>query len=155
MIEARIKELDETTATQLLQSITRPKLRSGVYERELTPELRQALRDQFELETDTPPTTTVPASGDLARTALLFLANDPDVRPALETMLDNPDAPEQFGVDASTVALLTAALVALQTEVRFKRTQTGKVSVEVIKHPASMADLIQYIRDLFNFAQKP
>ena len=114
-----IQSLDDAAARRVLDSITRAQTASA--ETALTPELRQALR---EFATG-PEVAAVPAGdGDLARAALLLLADDPQQQPILTTLIEG-SAPTKFGV-LETAAVVTAVLLVLQTHVRFERDKDGR-----------------------------
>ncbi len=91
LIQDCISSLDDATARRVLDSIARAQSASA--ETALTPELRRALQ---EFATG-PETAAIPASdGDLARAALLLLADDPQQQPILTALIEGP-APTKFG----------------------------------------------------------
>ena len=131
----RIASLDDPTALRLLRAVARPRLRAGDLETDLNPEIREALLDVFG-----PPAGERPTEGDLAREALLLLAEDPAMEAPLTALLDGPQA-ERFDV-VETVGVLVAAIVILQTRVRFERTTAGKWKA-LIDKPTTSAKLLQ------------
>lgn len=104
-IQDRIASLDDATARRVLDSIARAQ--PAPTETALTPELRRALHDFA-----TGAEAAVPASdGDLARAALLLLADDPQRQPVLTALIEGP-APAQFGpVKNAAVVAAGAATV--------------------------------------------
>ena len=119
LIQDRIASLDDATAHRVLATFARAQANPA--EATLTPELRQALR---EFATG-PEVAAVPAGdGDLARAALLLLADDPQQQPILTALIEGP-APTKFGV-LETTAVVTAVLLVLQTHVRFERDKDGR-----------------------------
>ena len=127
----RIVTLGDLTAIRLLMAIARPRLRAGSVETELTPGIQGALRDAFG------ETLAGEASseGDLARAALLLLIEEePNTREAIAALLDGP-RPESFVDAGEAIALTVAALVVLQTHIKFKRSATGKWTLELEKQP--------------------
>ncbi|NJO13385.1 MAG: hypothetical protein HC872_07915 [Gammaproteobacteria bacterium] len=73
---------------------------------------------------------------DLARAAIALLAEDPKTRAELELLAKGP-APRAFGMIEAT-GLVTAALLVLQTHVRFERDKQGRWSFHIEKKPADM-----------------
>jgi hypothetical protein len=72
--------------------------------------------------------------GDFAGSALDLLAEDPAFAEPIRVMSRN--VADKRYIDPATIALTTAALLVLQTRVKFKRGQNGKWSVEVEKKAA-------------------
>ena len=70
---------------------------------------------------------------DLAREALLALAADPDNQEPLAALCRN--APAESFLDGETLAIGVAALIALQTYVKFERTKDGKIYFKIEKKP--------------------
>ncbi len=98
-----IRGLDDSQAVRVLKTFARVRLRAGdVAETEWTPELDRALRQDFPAEADAGRAASV-SEGDLARQALLLLADDPQNRDALAALIAGPP-PESFEV-VGTVAL--------------------------------------------------
>jgi hypothetical protein len=95
-----IQSLDDATARRVLATFARAQTHPT--ETALTPELRQALQEFV----PAPETAAVSANeGDLARAALLLLADDPQQQPMHIALIDGP-APTKFGV-LETVAINT------------------------------------------------
>lgn len=144
-IQDRIASLDDATARRVLATFARAQ---ATPETALTPELRQALR---EFATG-PETAAVSASeGDLARAALLLLADDPQHQPILATLIEGP-APTKFGV-LETVAIISAVLVVLQTHVKFERDKAGRWSVKIEKKPTDNSLLKPLVQKLLSFIE--
>jgi hypothetical protein len=112
-----------------------------------TSDLRQALASEF----DTNPATPV-SDGELARQALLVLAEDPDTRDAIETMAAQRQSLQKFDFGAS-IALTAAVLIVLQTRIRFERGKDGKCSLLVEKKPTSDALLKGLVQKLLAYAK--
>src|SRR4051812_46956827 len=112
-----ILALDDPTAERILTTIARHRLQPAPGTvTTLTP--RQA--DVLATEIGANPSTAPATQGNLARATLLMLAADPDRRPEVEALVNNP-APQKYAVDPITATLLTtAALVALQTYVKIE-----------------------------------
>ena len=95
MMDDMIRGLDDSQAVRVLTTFARVRLRAGgVAETEWTPELDRALRQDFPAEADAGRAASV-SEGDLARQALLLLADDPQNREALAALIEGPP-PESF-----------------------------------------------------------
>jgi len=153
MMDDMIRGLDNSPAVRVLTTFARVRLRAGgVAETEWTPELDRALRRDFPAEADAGRAASV-SEGDLARQALLLLADDPQNRDALTALIEGPP-PESFEVvGAGTVALLAAMLVVLQTHVLFERDRDGKIHIKIEKKPTRdslLKDLVQKLLGFFS-----
>jgi hypothetical protein len=112
LLRERLHRLDDRSALALLARQTVEVAgREGV-ETEASEEILWPLVDVFGFPDDGPP----PSDGDLARTALSALAEDPPVAQALESAIASPleNAGEHLPV-------MTGALLALQHYARFSR----------------------------------
>ncbi len=138
-----IKSLDDATARRVLDSIAR--VQSTSAETALTPELRRALGD-FATGIET---AAIPAGdGDLARAALLLLADDPQQQPILTALIEGP-APAQFG-PVKNAAILAAVLFVLQLYVKFEYDKDGRWSIEIVKEPTDKALLMPLVQKLLS-----
>jgi hypothetical protein len=149
-----IQNLDDTAAQEILSTIARSKASRGDGAVSWSPELKQALAA---LSHDFQPKAeaTLVSEGELARQALLVLAEDPETRSAIETMAvgwKEQRQRQKFDFGAS-MAITAAVLVVLQTHVRFERTRDGKWSLKIEKKPASEALLKGLVQKLINFAK--
>jgi hypothetical protein len=127
--------LDDASSIQILKAIAESQLRPTAPDLTPTPDLRAALAAAF----DNPPQTAA-SEGDLARAALDLLAQDPAFAEPIQIMTGaaaGAPAGSQRYIDPATIALTTAALLALQTRVKFKRDHSGKWSIEIEKKSAS------------------
>src|SRR5271157_3961775 len=151
VMDDMIRGLDNSQAVRVLTTFARVRLRAGgVAETEWTPELDRALRQDFPAEADAGRAASV-SEGDLARQALLLLADDPQNREALAALIEGPP-PESFEVvGAGTVALLAAMLVVLQTHMLFERDRDGKIHIKIEKKPTRDSLLKDLVQKLFGF----
>ncbi len=94
-------------------------------------ELKTALRDISGVK----PAANTSSEGEVARAALRLAITSPEMRDRLEVYLDQPQG-SQFGV-ATSLALIVAALVILQTRVHIKRSETGGWTIDIKKEPTS------------------
>jgi hypothetical protein len=144
-LQDRIASLDDATARRVLATFARAQ--AAPAETALTPELRQALREFA-------PGPEVAAGsiseGDLARAALLLLADDPQRQPILAALIEG-SAPTQFG-PVKNAAVLAAALFVLQLHVKFEYDKDGRWSIEIIKEPTDKTLLAPLVQKLLNYA---
>lgn len=144
-IQERIASLDNATARRVLDAIARAQTPST--SATLTPELHQALRD-FAAVSEAVAVST--SDGDLARIALLLLADDPQQQPILTALIDGP-APARFGV-LETTALISAVLIVLQTRVKFERDKQGRWTLTIEKKPTDSSLLKSLVQKLLSFS---
>lgn len=140
---------DDATAIHILRTIAKARLQPIAAE-PTSPDaadLRVALVTAFG---DSP---QGPASqGDLARAALDLLAQDPIFAEPINIMAQQAaTAPPQRYLDPTGIALTTAALLVLQTRVKFKRDSKGKWSLEIDKKSASDSTLKLLAQRLLSF----
>jgi hypothetical protein len=144
-MEEKIAALDDITAMQILDVVAKAIFMTEDYETELTPEMKQEL----EAELDISAQETSASEGDIAREALILLSKDPETRKSITALIEKPP-PDRFGI-VTSVALVTAALLALQTHVRFERTETGKIKVFIEKKPTSESLLKPLVQKVLSF----
>jgi hypothetical protein len=142
-MEDIINSLDDTNAVRILGILSGRSGRRS--EMELTPEMRRTLQDGFEVA----PTPHRPLAGDLARQALIVLAQDPDTREVIAVLSKGP-APESFEPVAS-VAIVSLVLIALQTHVRFEREAGGKLRLLIEKKPTKDTLLKPLVQKLISY----
>jgi hypothetical protein len=127
--------LDDSSSIQILKTIAQARLSDEQPDLAPTPDLRASLAAVF----GDPPQAAA-SEGDLARAALDLLAQDPAFAEPIQIMTRNaagvPAASQRY-LDPATIAVTTAALLALQTRVKFKRDHTGKWAIEIEKKSAS------------------
>lgn len=142
-MQERIQNLDDATAIRVLRTFATARRRDGDYHTDWSPELRQTLVES----TDALDTSDAVGEGELAREALLLLADDPENHPSLTALIEGP--PAQSFLDATTIAVGVAALIALQTHVKFERTKDGKFHFKIEKKPLPL-DLIRKLLTFFS-----
>jgi hypothetical protein len=142
-----IAALDDATARRLLATVALAFRRRGrATPLEPSPDLGRALAEALAVAPPEEPAT----EGDIARLALRLLAEDPSERAALVALAAAPP-PERFD-PATTLAVAAAALVVLQTHVRFARDKAGRWTLTVEKKPTTEAllkPLVQKLLTLF------
>lgn len=132
-IADRIRSLDDTAAARLLATTARPHMRAPGVETSLALDLAAALSQA----SGGPPPGAAPSDGDIARAALLLLADEPSTALAIAALLDGP-TPERFDITlAEAAGVVTFALVILQTHFRFKKDPKGKWEILIEKRPTS------------------
>lgn len=142
-LQEPIQSLDDATAHRVLATFARAQ--ASLAEATLTPELRQALREFA----TSPETAAVSASeGDLARAALLLLADDPQRQSILTALIEGP-VPAQFG-PVKNAAVITAVLLVLQLYVKFEYDKDGRWSIEIVKEPTDKALLMPLVQKLLS-----
>jgi hypothetical protein len=141
-LPASIRALDDTTAEHILAIVARHRLQpSAGAASTLTPELAQALASAVGDVPDVPAATP----GQLARSTLLLLAEDPDRQVELQALMDNPSA-AKFTADPVTLTILsTAALVLLQSYVKVEYDRQKGFRVKIEKQPLDKSLLGQVI----------
>jgi hypothetical protein len=148
-MEEVIRNLDGATAVRVLTAFAQARLRAGGYETQLTPDVRQALQQEL---AGPAPTAGSASEADLARQALLVLADDPQNRKVLTALIEGPPT-EKMGV-VTTVVVITAALVVLQTRVVFERSKDGKVTLKVVKPTMKDALLKDFMGKLLSYVSR-
>jgi hypothetical protein len=142
-MEDLINSLDDATAVRILGILARRS--GGGRETELTPEIRRSLQGEFGVA----PAPDRPSEGDLSRQALIVLAQDPDTREVIAVLSKGP-APESFE-PVTTVVIVAAALIALQTHVRFERDAGGKLRLLIEKKPTKDTLLKPLVHKLISY----
>jgi hypothetical protein len=145
-----INRLDDATARNVLVQIARSRVYGRTEALSFTPDLHRALTSVFA----SPPQAGTTSEGDLARQALLLLAEDQATRQAIETMAANPSEARQKFDAGATIALTTAVLFALQTHIRFERDKQGKWTLAIEKKPTNESLLRALVSKLLAFVAK-
>jgi hypothetical protein len=149
-----IQNLDDVTALEILSTIARSRSKASTGDGAVpwSPELKQALV-AFSREFQTKAEATQVSEGELARQALLVLAEDPETRAAIETMAAGWEDKRQKFDFGATLGITAAVLVVLQMHVRFERTRDGKWSLKMEKKPTSEMLLKGLVQKLINFGK--
>ena len=142
----RIAELDDSTAQRILRTIVRA--RSGGTDEDHTG-LRSALMTEFEAL----PSHAGVSDGDLARQALIVLAEDPATAVAIETMAKEIalSSHRQTYDGGASIALAVAVLFVLRTGLDIERDKQGKWSIKVKVKPGSDSAVKKLIDKLINY----
>lgn len=123
--------LDDNTAVRIFAAVTRPHLSDADTSEVWTPETARALCAGLGVR----PAATPTSAGEIARQALLLLAQESDKAGPIVAMIRSP-ARRQFTVDpVSGTLLVTLALFALQSHVEFSRDKQGKWEFKFKKTP--------------------
>ncbi len=141
---------DDETSISILKTIAQARLEPSS-ELPPAPELRSALAAAFGSPEPAPA-----SEGELARAALDLLRQDPAFAEPIQLMSSQAGsrASRQRYLDPFTIGLTTAALLALQTHVKFKRDHTGKWSLELDKKSSSDSTLKLLVQRLLPFLGK-
>jgi hypothetical protein len=145
-IDNRIRDLDDATAKHILSVFARARADEAKLETELTTSLRTSLVEAFRGDSTESPGDRPVSDGDLARAALAVAAANPQDRAAILALIDGPRT-RAFDAGGS-LALIAAALIVLQTRVRFERTPDGKYKLLVEKSAAGSALLKPLVEKL-------
>jgi hypothetical protein len=148
-MDADIATLNDATAKQLLATLVRAHMRSGVQAPAADPELQHALSDAFAIA----PADATVSEGDLARQALALYAEDPGTRDAIKALRKDYET-ASFSIGGVDIALFTLAIVALQTHVRIDRDPKGKWSIHVEKKPLKDNLLVNFVRGVIGLFGK-
>jgi hypothetical protein len=128
-----IEDLEDEKACAILARIVQSQSHSTNAPVTLSADIRQALASAF----TTSPELTPVSEGELARQALLVLAEDEGMREIIDTMAVNlPEPSTQYDAGA-TLAITTAVLFVLQTHFRIECDKKGRWSVMLEKKPTS------------------
>lgn len=144
-----IHNLNAQAAQYILATIVQSRAAIGGESIQWDSSVGQALGNQFQVEPEAVPVS----EGELARQALLVLAEDPETRTAIERMAARSEVRFQkfdFGV---TIGLTAAVLFVLQTHVKFERRPDGKWSLQLDKKPTSDALLKGLVQKLISYAK--
>jgi hypothetical protein len=140
-----LARLDDATAQRILATIARARSASTP---EDSPEFQQALADEFKIA----PSPTGISAGELAREALIVLAEDPATRLAIDSMArEQAPAGLQKYDGGATIALGVAAYFALSTAIDIQRDKQGKWSFKMKVKPASEAAVKKLVEKLIGY----
>lgn len=135
----------------ILKTIAQARLGPAAGELPPDPELRSALASAFGSPEPAPAN-----EGELALAALDLLRQDPALAEPIQLMSSQAGEPasRQRYLEPLTIGLATAALLVLQTRVKFKRDHTGKWSLELNKSSSSDSTLKLLVQRLLPFLGK-
>jgi hypothetical protein len=148
-IESRIEALDDATAIRIVKRITSAQPVPGGERVTLTPDIKEALVSEFQIAE--PAGAANVSEGELARQALLVLAEDPDAAIGIERLASTPMEGGQafdFGIGVAV-----AVLIVLQSHVKFERDPNGKWSLKVEKKPTSDSLVKGLVQKLIGFTK--
>jgi hypothetical protein len=141
-LATRIAALPSADAVRVLNAVTKARVARGAATA-LTPDA--ALGTALTSETGAAPEAGV-SDGDVAKAALALLAEDPAVAPTLAAMIENPPAEDSAHESVALgMGIGVAALVVLQSYIKFERDKAGEWTFKFEKQPMSdslLKDLI-------------
>ena len=111
-----IDSLSDDRARRILETIAQARVRRGGQAIRLDRDLARALTDEFAVA----PGGASASEGDVAREALRVLADEPGTAEAIVTMAEHMPETRGTFVEPGTIALATAAIIALRTHVRIE-----------------------------------
>ena len=116
------------------------------------PEESSSFREALVSEFKVVPSRISVSAGELARQALIVLADDPASRLAIESMAaEEGSASRQTYDGGSTIALAIAAFYALSTAIDVERDKQGKWSFKMKVRPASEATVRRLVEKLISY----
>ena len=140
-----LAQLDDATAQRILTTIARVRSASTPDD---SPNFREALADEFKPA----PSHVSISAGELARQALIVLAEDPATRLAIDSMAKEETSTTRQTYDGgATIALGVAAYFALGTAIDIQRDKQGKWSFKMKVRPASEAAVKKLVEKLINY----
>src|SRR5262249_53331831 len=124
--------LDDNSAIGILRTIAAGPLKATTTRP--TPGPQQTL-ETLNVAFGPPLSATVATEGDLARAALAVLSEDPQYAEPIQIMsgANALSDPKHFAIDPASIAVTAAALLALQTRIKWKRDAEGKWTFEIEK----------------------
>ena len=147
-MQDEILSLTDSKALSVASAFARAKMRGTEQEIRGDASLARAMANELLPRlggvADVPSTKHPPTDGELARAALLLLADDPENREAIRALITGPQPEQFFGVEL--VAAVVAGLVVLQTRVKITRDKNGKYTFEIEKLPTKdglLKDLVK------------
>jgi len=144
-----INALDDNTAERLLATLAENRLLppDGAAAAP-TPDLIEAM----DREVGPAPVAAAPSRGELARATLLLLAEDPDRRAEIDTLIRRPP-PDVYAADPVTLIVVgTATLAVLQSYIKVKYDQEKGLRVKIEKQPMNktlLGKVIGLMKGLF------
>lgn len=132
-----INTLDDQSALRILTTIAKGHSDDPAADSKLAPEMASAMKAELGI------TGTVDriSDGEIARSALAVLAQDPEFADQIKFMAEHK-VTERFGIEPVTGVVLAGALVmVLRTGFEFKRNEDGRWSIK-IKSAAAQSELI-------------
>src|SRR5436305_1044467 len=116
----RIERLSPDQAVRVLANVAKTRVARGSAA-ELFPDV--ALADDLAAAVGTAPAAA--SGGDVAKAAVLLLAEDPNMTEALVGLIDNPPT-EALALDPASLGVGVAALIVLQSYIHIERDKDGK-----------------------------
>jgi hypothetical protein len=141
--------IPDDQAIHILKTIARARLQPTSGEPIPDASVLLALSAAFE-----PSPLTAVSEADLARAALDLLAQDPTFTEPIKIMSAQPTSGTQRYLDPGSIALTTAALLVLQTRVKFKLDSNRKWSFELDKKSSSDGAVKLLVQRLLSFLKK-
>jgi len=150
-----INTLSDKAATQILATIAKHHPQGEPAESLDLAELTQTLPDIF----DAHPVEAAVTDGEMARTALLILAQDAELAGVIKVLAEaaqgegaTPDEYRAFAVDPLTAAGLTAAIIfVLKTSGKIERDKNGKLKWHVAWKPLDKDLLKEFVDKLLTW----
>ncbi|MCP4568470.1 MAG: hypothetical protein GY841_12910 [FCB group bacterium] len=136
MSKTDILNFDDQTAVRVLTEITRHHFGDDAADTELTPDMAEALGNEFDIK----PVAEKVSDGEMARQALLLLADDPELLARIKAF--SGTGQQKFMDPVMGISLTTAAMLVLKTHIDIGRDKDGKWSFSA-KSPALDKELLK------------
>jgi len=147
-IHQEIGTLSDAAAVELLVAFVRSQPPDDTTPARLDAPLLENLTTAFGAHGEaTPPVS----EGELARAALLLLADAPEYAQGVAALIANPPPKQFMGVSGAAV-IIPAVLIVLQTHLKFQRKPDGKWSLSIEKKPTDNELLKGLVKKLLGFA---
>jgi hypothetical protein len=147
MASNTIEGLEDEKACAIIARIAQSHPRATEAPVTLSGDIRLALAKALAISPELSPIS----EGELARQALLVLAEDERMRETIDTMAVNLPEPSTQYDAGLTVAITAAVLFVLQTHIRFERDKQGHWSAKIEKKPTSEVLLKKLMQKLLAY----
>ena len=147
-VHQKIGTLSDASAVELLMAFVRSQPPADATPTRLDAPLLENLTTAFVAHGETTPHVS---EGELARAALLLLADAPEHAQGVAALTTNPP-PKQFMGVSGAAMLVPAVLIVLQTHLKFHRNPDGRWSLSIEKKPTDNELLKGLVKKLLGFA---
>lgn len=140
-VKERIAEMDGAEAIKMLNTVAKPYAEDGQIEDKLPEDQVQALKHEFGVE----PSSEEFSDGELARLALLVMAENPEYSQEIGDIFYEPDM-RVVQVETALQNLdMPTLLFALKTSVNFERDRQGQTRAHVNAKQTDESVLKEYV----------
>jgi hypothetical protein len=144
-MDETIANFDDTTAIRVLDTIAK----HTPLPDEAPPQLDADLKSALEETTGITPAAGQVSDGDMARQALMLLAEDPKTRRRIIQVAENP--PRGFIEPALAIALTGGLIMVLKTKFDLKRNEEGRWTFSATSAPLDKDLLKDFVSKLLSW----